>query len=139
MTRKKLEFKNLKLSVSKAAQPIFDQLVSRTSKDIDDRPFSTKKTLFIAAACIGAKHDAYKELEGKVDTVHCEVMEDEDIAILISLAYQKTQDLDILSNPKKIFEIAECYANGGIFFLQDKLLHQPGTPFESFIELILNE
>lgn len=120
------------------AHPIYEQLVSRASKKAEDFPFATMKDLFMVSACVGAQHDCYEELGTKRDIFSGELFRNEtDVPVLATLAYHHEKDVEILSDPKQVIEIAQCWANGGIFILRDELLANPGLgPLYNLVELI---
>ena len=124
----------------KSAHPIYEELVSRSRKKADDFPFTTMKDLFLIAACIGAHHDLYKEPANKRDIFSGEQFREKiDLPVLAALAYQKKQDIEILSNPREIIDIAQCYANEGIHILREELLVNPGlSPLYNLVELVTN-
>ena len=94
--------------------------------------------LFISAACIGAKNDKYKELEKKKDIFVADAFNQTlHPPILASLAYKKSCDINILSDPRKKLNICECYANGGIHILYEELLSGEGLrPLYRLIDFI---
>lgn len=104
--------------------PIYDELVSRAAKDAEDFPFATKKDLFMLAACIGAQHNRYKELAGNTIQIFdgATFKRDTDVPILAALAYQREKDLEVLFDPRKIVNIAQGWANGGIQILNQQLI-----------------
>jgi len=120
------------------AHPIYEKLVSRSGKKADDFPFSTMKDLFVVAACMGAKHKLYEELDSRRDIFSGELFNPKiDVPVLAALAFHRTKDLEVLSDPKQVIEIAQCWANGGIHILIDELLANPGlSPLYNFVELI---
>ena len=119
---------------------IYDKLVKRGNDNIESFPFETKKDLFIIAACIGAKNNKFKKLSDKShnpfsgETFNSKL----DVPILFALAFKKEKDVDVLLDPKKVIEIAQGWANGGIEILKDELLGTPGRPLFNFISLLLS-
>ena len=97
--------------------PLYDELVRRAAQKAEDFPFSTKKDLFMLAACIGAQHNLFVEIpaDKRIQIFDGETFRgDTDVPILAALAYQYTQDLGVLFEPTKIVRIAEGYAHAGI-------------------------
>lgn len=134
-----LDFAGIRIYVEKnIAHPIYEALVSGSGKCADDYPFSTMKDLFLISACFGAKHNIYLELQSKRDIFSGEIFNSQtDVPVLASLAFKRTKNLDVISNPKEVIEIAQCWANGGIQKLRDELLKNPGlSPLLNFIDLI---
>lgn len=104
--------------------PIYDELVSRAAKNAEDYPFASKKDLFMLAACVGAQSNRYKELTGNTIQIFdgATFKQDTDVPILAALAYQREQDLEVLFDPRKIVNIAQAWANGGIQILHHQLI-----------------
>ena len=137
---KNIDFTGISVYVERnKAHPVYEQLVSRASKKAEDFPFATMKDLFMVAACVGAQHGCYEELGTKRDIFSGELFSAKtDVPVLAALAYHHIKDVEIISDPKQVIEIAQCWANGGIFILRDELLANPGLgPLYNFIELIL--
>ncbi len=104
--------------------PLYDELVSRAAQNAEDFPFATKKDLFILAACVGVKHEQFEELpsDKRIQIFDGETFRDDtDVPILAALAYQHTQDLDLLFEPSKIMRIAEGYAHAGIHIVYQQI------------------
>lgn len=140
---KALDLAGISVYVEKnKAHPIYEELVSRSSKKAEDFPFATMKNLFIVAACIGAQHDKYDKLDApRKDIFSGEVFDTKtDVPVLAALAYQHTKDVEVLADPKQVIEIAQCWANGGIHILRDELLANPGlSPLYNFVELVIEK
>ncbi|OQY37011.1 MAG: hypothetical protein B6243_01760 [Anaerolineaceae bacterium 4572_5.2] len=120
---------------------IYEQLVSQASKNAEDYPFATKKDLFMVAACLGAKHNRFEELapKNRKEVFRGSTFDNKtDVPVLAALAYQKEKDVKILSDPKKIVEIAQGWANGGIHMVRDELLGQPGRPLYNLVNMLLD-
>ena len=104
--------------------PLYDSLVNRAAQNAEDFPFATKKDLFMLAACVGAQHKRFEEIptDKRIQIFDGETFkQDTDVPILAALAYQHTQDLDVLFEPSKIIRIAEGYAQGGIHIVYKRI------------------
>lgn len=110
--------------------PLYDELVHRSGKTsdgksiVEDFPFATKKDLFMLAACVGAQHKRFEEVpaDKRIQIFDGETFkQDTDVPILAALAYQHTQDLDVLFESSKIIRIAEGYAQGGIHIVYQRI------------------
>ena len=55
------------------------------------------------------------------------------------MAFQKTKDLEIVSEGRKVLDIAQGWANGGIHYLDDQLLNRPGRPLFSLVDYLWQE
>jgi hypothetical protein len=135
------ELKTLRLGYSDAARPLYDQLVSAARERPEDAPFLTQKDLFMAAACMGAKLDEYKEVAGPNRNIQAGVLDESvDIPVLIALAYKKLGNVDSLSNARDIVRTAEGWAEGGIWHLKRIILDEPGvSPLLRLVDLVVEK
>jgi len=119
---------------------IYEKLTKRGGGNVEDYPFDTKKDLFLAAACVGAKNDKFKKNTGATlnpfsgETFNPKI----DVPILFSLAFKKENDIEVLLDPKKVIEIAQGWANGGIELLHDYIFGNSGRPLFNFVNMILD-
>jgi dnd system-associated protein 4 len=135
-----LRLPNVKINIDKRVHNIYEQLTKRAAEDPESFPFENMKSLFMAAACVGAKCNQFKELGSKDDIFEAMYLDpDTEVPILAALAYHKEKDIEVLKDPKRIIEIAEGYANGGITILSDQVLDNPGTPLDNLVDYILKE
>ena len=135
-----LSFTNLRVFINEAVHPIYTELTNRAVDKAEDIPFIKMPDLFLAAACVGAKENKYKELSSKkrdifvADAFDTKVQ----IPILIALAHRKVLNLDDLSDPRKILNICECWANGGIQIVHEQVLSGQGLrPLYRLVDFIL--
>ena len=62
------------------------------------------------------------------------------IPILIALAHKKLKNIEELSDPKRILNVCEGWANGGIHLLHERVLSGQGLrPLYKLIDFILQE
>jgi hypothetical protein len=122
-----------------ANEKIYEELVKRGTDKIEDFPFETKKDLFVLAACVGAKIGSYKEtFSEKHNAFNGETFSSKiDVPILFSLAYKKEQNVDVLLEPKRVLEIAQGFANGGIHEVYNAILNSPGRPLFNYVDWVL--
>lgn len=96
------------------------------------------KHLFILSMSLGFKKDRYFPLKSgeKHSGGYCRVesLSEEDKSLIRSIALCKEKDLNILSDPKQMYQIAEGYANGGIPILKE-LVTQNGNFFINLTNL----
>jgi|SRR5579859_453939 len=124
-----------------ANDKIYELLVKRGADRIEDYPFETKKDLFVLAACVGAKLNRYKELSSERhnafngETFNSRI----DVPILHTLAYKKEKDVEVLLEPKRVLEIAQGWANGGIDEVYNAILIQPGRALFNYVEWTLEQ
>ena len=136
-----LSFTNLRVNVDEKAHPIFIELTKGSAEQAEDVPFVKMPDLFVAAACVGAKENRFKELSKKKDVFYADALDWKvQIPILITLAYKYTNDLDKLTDARYILNIAEGWANGGIYILHEQIVTGKGLrPLYRFVDLVLDE
>jgi dnd system-associated protein 4 len=131
--------RNLRVYIDKDKHELYEKLVKRGNEDPENYPFQTMKDVFILAACIGAKNDEFISLQSSKDIFSSDVFDIKiDLPVMSSLAFKRTQDLDTLLDEKKILEITQEYANGGIHLVIDQIINNPGKPLNNLISLILS-
>lgn len=122
--------------------PLYDELVNRAGQSAEDFPFATKKDLFMLAACVGAQHKRFEEVpaDKRIQIFDGETFKDDtDVPILAALAYQHTQDLDVLFEPSKIVRIAEGYAQGGIHIVYQQITTgSANRPLYNLVDLLFS-
>ncbi len=137
---KSLSFSRLPVYVDQGVHPIYEKLTSRSSKKAEDFPFETMKDLFIVSACIGAKYDRYVEIEKSKEIFDATLFNQKtEIPVLMSLAFCKARNLEVLSDGRQILDIAQGWANGGIEILKNQLLNRPGRPLMNLVDYLWQE
>lgn len=132
--------KSLRISIEKDKHEIYEKLTKRGNENPDDFPFQTMKHLFMVAACLGAKRGAYKEFTSGRDIFGTDVFDEKtDLPVIAALAYKRKKDLSVLSDDKAMLEITEAYANGGIVYIQQEIIGNPGRPLDNLISLLLQD
>ncbi|NPV51681.1 MAG: hypothetical protein HPY60_10885 [Candidatus Methanofastidiosum sp.] len=95
-----------------------------------------RKDQFIFAMAFGFINDFKPKLNKKEFITRTSYLKEEDNALLKAVALKSTENIDILSDKKRIYGIAERYANGGIQLLADEVGNKYGS-FEKKLEKIL--
>lgn len=137
-----LSFTNLRVFIDSGVHDIYKELTERSVEKAEDAPFIKMPDLFITAACIGAKENKYKELgKQKKDIFVADAFDTKtQIPILITLAFKYTQNLDDLADTKKILNICEAWANGGINLVYEQVMAGKGLrPLYRFTDFVLEE
>lgn len=95
------------------------------------------KVLFILAMMKGVTTKKERDLGPKKDGyVRTSYLSDEDRALIYSVVVQKTGSLDVLADKKRVFDIAERFAAGGIQLLIDDVFNETeASTFERRLEL----
>jgi len=137
-----ISFTNLRVFIDESVHPIYSELTNRAVDKAEDVPFIKMPDLFMAAACVGAKQERFRELGlKKRDIFVADAFDSKtQIPILIALAHKKLKDVEELSDSKKILNICEGWANGGIYILYEQVLSSHGLrPLYKLIDFILQE
>jgi len=139
MPNDELDMSEVRIYVDEEVHPIYEEMVSQAAKNAENKPFATMKDLFMVAACLGAKHNRYKPLNSRREIFRGTVFKEKtDVPILAALAYQQAQDIEVMSDAKKVVEIVQGWANGGIHLVRDELLYQPGGPLYNLVNMVLD-
>jgi dnd system-associated protein 4 len=137
---KTLDLAGISVYVERKVHSIYEELTSRSSKKAEDHPFATMKDLFMMAACVGAQRGKFVELGPSRDIFSGELFNSKtEVPVLAALAYHRTKDVEVLSDPKRVIEIAQGWANGGIHIVREELLERPGRPLYNLVEVLLSE
>jgi dnd system-associated protein 4 len=132
--------KNLRISIEKDKHEIYERLTKRGNENPDDYPFQTMKHLFMVAACLGAKRNAYKDVTSGRDIFGTDVFDEKvDLPVISALAFKHEKNLSVLNDDRKMLNIAEGYANGGITLIQQEIINSPGRPLDNLISLLIQE
>lgn len=130
--------KNLKIYIDKDKHEVYEQLVKRGSENPDDYPFQTMKDVFMLAACLGAKHNAYEPIAASKDIFNSDVFDEKaDIPVIAAIAFKRQQSLEILGKDREMLDLVQDYANGGIAYVREQIINNPGRPLDNLISLIL--
>lgn len=134
-----LDLAGISVYIEREVHPIYEELVSRSSKNAEDHPFATMKDLFMLSACVGAKNNKYAELNSSRDVFAAETFDRRtDVPVLAALAYYRTKDLDILHDSKRVVEIVQEWANGGIHIVREEVVTRPGLrPLFNLVDMII--
>ena len=106
----------VKFFVDEKAHKLFRDLV-----DTKGSPFYKKdlKDVFIFSMALAFKLGKKKPLEKKKDIADISVFTESQLLLIKSVAVTAENNLEVLLDEKKKFEIAEEYANAGIYILHE--------------------
>jgi len=97
------------------------------------------KTKFFYAMAIGFKNKIRQPLDSKDGYVRAEYLHPKDEALMNAVAIYATDDVNIITNRDKVFNIVEEYAHAGIRLLYDAVNSgQPGSYYKK-LEMDLRE
>ena len=129
--------KNLRIYIDQDKHEHYEKLVRKGGDNVDYYPFQTFKDVFMLAACLGAKYEASEPIAASRDIFNSDVFDEKvDVPIMMALAYQKENNLAALSNERRVLDIVQEYANGGIAYLVEEIVSKPGKPLNNLVELI---
>ena len=132
--------KGLRVYIEKDKHHIYEELVKRSGEDVDYFPFQTFKDLFLFAAALGVKRNVWTKLQSSRDIFNAEVFDEKiDLPFMAAIAYSREKNLAVLLDSKKVLEIVEEYANGGIGYVNEEIIKNPGTPLNSLIDVLSAE
>jgi dnd system-associated protein 4 len=137
---KSINTARLSVYVDQEVHPIYEKLTSRSFKKAEDFPFETMKDLFVVAACLGAKNSMFVELNKTREIFDSTLFNQRtEVPVLLSLAFYKTKDIEVLNDNRQVLDIVQGWANGGIRILEDYLLNRPGRPLFNLVDYIWQE
>jgi dnd system-associated protein 4 len=89
-----------------------------------DSPFYKKdnKSVFIMAMTMGLKRGVQVPLQNKEGFIREEYLNDVERSLIKAVAISTENDLSVLANMQRVYQIAEEYAAGGIKYLKDSVL-----------------
>lgn len=101
---------------------------------------ATFKDVFIYAATYGFKNGLHKELEKPQPSIPLSTFTAEDEWLVKSIAVAEKRTLDVLSDEKEIYRLAEEYANGALETLYLEIFGgKPGEPYKRMSQEILED
>ncbi len=125
------------LSYSKRHAEVYEKL-----KNDSLSPFrgAYYKDIFLYAMAYGFRHNLNDNLERPQANIPLSAFSEEDKWLIKALAIYETDSLEILSDEKQVYEIAERYANGAIDDIYKEILGgKPGDPYKRMVQDILKE
>lgn len=100
----------------------------------------TNSQLFLFTLCFGLQNGAERlPLKNKLGYFRLDSMKEEEEVLFKVLAVFETQSVEVLDDPKNIYNIAEEYANFGIKILFEELESTQFGTFHKVIEIKLND
>ena len=131
--------KNLRIYIDQDKHEHYEKLVRKGNDNADYYPFQTFKDVFMLAACLGAKHGVSEPIAASRDIFNSDVFDEKtDIPVMMALAYQEDKSLATLSNERRVLDIVQEYANGGIAYLVEEAVNKPGKPLNNLVELVVS-
>lgn len=125
------------LSYSKRHAEVYEKL-----KNDELSPFygSTYKDIFLFAMAYGFRHNLSDPLEYPQANIPLSVFSDEEKWLIRAVAIEKTGKLETLSDEKRVYEVAEKYANGALDTIHAEILGgKPGEPYKRMVQDVLEE
>jgi dnd system-associated protein 4 len=124
------------VAIEETVHEIYKQLTE--GNDVESVPFRTMKDLFMWAVCLGYQQNKRRPLTGKRQTIFrwAQFTPQIDIPLLKAIAIADKGDLSVLLSQDEILNIAEEYANAGIYDLRDAVLDEFGQPLWNLVSII---
>ncbi len=123
-----------RLNIEEKDKEIYDKLLAKGSPLSRTNGFENKDIFFLAM-CLGFDAERQVELKKRLDGgyILSKYLSEEDMTIMYSIAAE-AEGLKVLSNRKRVFDIAEQYAAGGIHILNDKIFTGEFGDFTKHLE-----
>jgi len=126
-----------RLFIRKKDKKIYDRILEKGSPLSRDNGFENKD-IFMLAMSLGHQAKNRKTLDMKLGYFLSKNLDEDDKATLSALAIAEEKDLEVLVDMKRIFQIAEEYAVGGIHLLNDKVFSGIGSFSKRFESLLVD-
>jgi hypothetical protein len=109
-------------------------LYSKVEKEVfSNQLLNERKNQFLFALSIGFRNEIRAQLETREGFFRSEYLLPKDVSLINAVAIYATDSIEILSNIKEVYRIAEEYAHGGIRILHDEIAtNQVGSYFKMF-------
>lgn len=135
-----LDLRGQRVLIDQETHSIYERLVSRSARDAEQRPFAMMKDVFVVAACLGARSGQFREPSSTREIFSGEVFNSRvEGPILAALAFEHCNDIETLEDPRAVIDIAQNWANGGIWILEQEMNSRAGiAPLYRFVDLILD-
>lgn len=123
------------VAIDETAHEIYKQLTE--GNNVLSVPFRTMKDVFMWAVCLGAQQGKKKPLTSKTTVFRWAQFDSQtDIPLLKAIAIADSGDIGILLKRGDILNIAEEYANAGIYDLRDSLLEGKDLPLWNLTDIL---
>lgn len=122
----------------------YKKLIWKEGKGYEASPFKdrTYAEVFLCAMALGFKNKSREKFKGKrIPQISIDALKEKGRNLILSLAISESNDLEILYDPKAVYDIAEEYANGGIPLLLKlvKPENNIGSPLLRMEEMIFKD
>ena len=115
----------MKFFVDKKAHKLFRDLVDLKGSLLYGRDL---KDVFILSMAFGFRLGKKKPLEKRQEVADITVFSEQQITLIKAVAVTSEKNLEVLLDKKRIFTIAEEYANGGILLLHEMIFETKDDP-----------
>jgi len=129
-----------RLNIDRKDRELYNKLDSEEIlKFKDNGGTRTRKEQFIFAMAYGFKLESRKPLDSMEGFVLAKDLRPDDEALINAIAIYNTKSIEILSDQKEVFKIAEEYAHAGIILLDSKIKSTSFVSYERELEKTLHE
>lgn len=129
-----------RVQIDAALDDFYNELAGREGdglRDLESAPFTTKKDVFVYAACVGQRLGQRQPLpDGKKVTIRRDVLKNDDVALLQALALAETGDVRVLERFEDVLDVVEEFAQVGIHELYQTLVGQGGKPLWNLADMV---
>jgi len=115
-----------RLYVSKRYVVDFRQLAS--DLDVD------AKNVFFMAMALGFLNKEHEELEAKEGYILIQNIKEPEHALMSAIAFDKTGNLGVFLDKKRVYTIAEEYASGGLKYLKNDVIKEQFGSYNKRLE-----
>lgn len=124
-----------RVSIRKSDRKEYDRLKEK------DSPLAGRenKDLFIMAMIVGYHDGSRLELDKKDGFVRIEYFNEKEKSLIMAIAVEEEDNLEIINNKEKVYSIAEEYATSGIKILKEKVLGSEFANYFKRLEAELND
>ena len=120
------------LKINKSDRKIYDEIIENSELK------GKTKEVFLLATVIGFKSGNRISIKGSKDNyVRTEYLNDEDRALMNSIAIYEMKDEEIIQDQKVVFDIIEEYAHVGIKILREMVFNKESGSFLKKFEAYL--
>jgi dnd system-associated protein 4 len=117
-------------------------MYEKLKTDTSLSPFAgaTYKDIFLYAMAYGYRHGLREEIEKPRPNIPLSAFSDEEKWLIKAVAVDEKSSLEVLSNEKQVYEIAEEYANGALEIIYSEVFGgKPGEPYKRMMQDLWEE
>jgi hypothetical protein len=123
-----IDFSKVRVNIEEETHELYQKYTKDAGENLASQPFKDMPDMFVTAVCMGLSANTYREIPSgkRKDILVGFSLKDHHTAVLLSVAYRHTGDMEVISSAKDTMRICEAYANGGVRILSDILVSHEG-------------